>query len=140
MIILASYRAFEIQIMKKYGTILLAFLLGLFGALTFYLSTSVILDLFGVRESEGQYVLFVVWANWVSSVLYFTAVYGILKKRKWAFYVLLASIGILLVAEIGLQVHISNGGAYEQKTVFALLFRAALTAVFALAVYRVQRK
>lgn len=117
--------------MKRYAHILLAVLLGLFGAFTFYLSTSVIFDLFGVRESEGQYVLFVVWANWVCSVLFFAAVYGILKKKKWPVPLLILTVAILLLAEVGLQIHIYAGGAYERKTVFALLFRAGVSGLFA---------
>ncbi len=126
--------------MKKYAHFILAVLLGLFGVLTFYLSTSVILDLFGVRESEGQFVLFVVWANWVCSIIYFIAIYGLIKKKRWVVKWLLVAVGLLLLTEVGLQFHISAGGAYEQKTVYALLFRAGITALFAWAAYRLQRK
>ncbi len=121
----------EFLIMKRYAHVFVAIPLGLFAALTFYLSTSVILDLFGVRESEGQYVLFVVWANWICSLIYFAAIYGILKKKRWPVYLLVLTVVILLLAEVGLQIHIYTGGAYERKTVFALLFRAGVSGLFA---------
>lgn len=126
--------------MKKYARILLSIFLGAFAILTFYLSTSVILDLFHVRESEGQYVLFVVWANWVCSVIYFIAIYGLIKKKRWVVKWLLIAVGLLLLTEVGLQFHISAGGAYEQKTVFALLFRAAVTSLFAWAANALRKK
>lgn len=113
----------------------IAAILGLFALLTLFLSSSVIFDLFDIREKEGNYVLFVVWANFISSILYLLAVYGLLKARKWPVFVLLVSAIILIAAFIGLKVHISNGGIYETKTVNAMIFRTGLTLVFAAAAY-----
>ena len=67
--------------MKKAIPYFLATILGAFGLLTLLLSTSVIFDLFGVRAKEGNYVLFVVWANFISSILYLFAAYGFVKTR-----------------------------------------------------------
>ena len=114
---------------------ILAVALGLFASLTLFLSSSVILDLFDIREKEGNYVLFVVWSNFISSVLYLSAVYGLVKAKKWTTLVLLASVLILLAAFIGLNIYISNGGIYEIKTVNAMIFRIGLTFVFAIASY-----
>ncbi|MBK6754688.1 MAG: hypothetical protein IPG69_14160 [Flavobacteriales bacterium] len=58
----------------------LATVLLLFGALTLFLSTSVIFDLFGVRAREGNYVLVVVWANFIASVLYVLAAGGVIAQ------------------------------------------------------------
>jgi hypothetical protein len=44
-----------------------------FGALTLFLSTSVLLDLFGIRERESPYVPAVVVANLIASLLYLPA-------------------------------------------------------------------
>jgi len=114
---------------------ILAVALGLFALLTLFLSSSVILDLFDIREKEGNYVLFVVWSNFISSILYLLAVYGLVKAKKWTTLVLLASVLILLAAFIGLNIYISNGGIYEIKTVNAMIFRIGLTFVFAIASY-----
>ena len=67
--------------MKKAIPYFLATTLGAFGLLTLLLSTSVIFDLFGVRAKEGNYVLFVVWANFISSILYLFAAYGFVKSK-----------------------------------------------------------
>jgi len=39
----------------------------LFGGITLFLSASVLFDLFGMREKEGNYVQFVVLANFFAS-------------------------------------------------------------------------
>jgi hypothetical protein len=69
--------------MKKTLLYTLPILLTGFGLLTLFLSTSVIFDLFGIRAKEGNYVLFVVWSNFISSILYLLAAYGFIKSKKW---------------------------------------------------------
>jgi|TARA_R110000737_G_scaffold268624_2_gene276033 hypothetical protein len=121
--------------MKKRLPYISAVLLTGFGLLSLFLSTSVIFDLFGIRDKEGNYVLFVVWANFFSSILYLIAAFGFIKLKSWTYKVLLLSVLILVVAFLGLLLHINNGGIYETKTVGAMLFRTSITAVFALIAY-----
>lgn len=116
--------------MKKLIPKITAIVIIAFGLLTLFLSTSVIFDLFGIREKEGNYVLFVVWANFVSSILYLFSGFGLLKFKKWTTILLGSSFVILTVAYVGLQFHILSGGIYETKTNGAMLFRMALTLVF----------
>ncbi|MCF8258191.1 MAG: hypothetical protein K9J06_11590 [Flavobacteriales bacterium] len=106
-----------------------------FGLLTLFLSTSVILDLFGVREKEGNYVLFVVWANFISSLLYLISAYGLLISKEWTAKTLGVSAMILAVAFVGLQFYIQSGGIHEDKTIGALIFRISLTLGFTLFAY-----
>jgi len=114
---------------------LLIGVLTLFGLLTLFLSTSVILDLFGIRAMEGNYVLFVVVANFIASVLYLLSVYGLVTLKKWSILTLGISTVILLIAFIGLKLHINAGGLYETKTVGAMIFRTSLTVVFTVLAY-----
>lgn len=116
--------------MKKLPLYLVTALLTGFGLLTLFLSTSVIFDLFGIREKEGNYVLFVVWANFISSFFYLIAVYGLLTSKKWTYKFLGLSALILTVAFIDLLFHIQSNGIYETKTVGAMIFRIALTLAF----------
>lgn len=113
--------------MKIYLKYLLAFFLGAFGLLTLFLSASVIFDLFGIRAKEGDYVLFVVWANFVSSILYLFSAYGFVKAIRWTTILLGISFVVLLSAFIGLLIHIYSGGIYETKTIWAMLFRTTVT-------------
>lgn len=118
--------------MKKILPYLFATLLAGFGLLTLFLSTSVIFDLFGIRAKEGNYVLFVVWSNFISSILYIFAAYGFIINKRWTATLLVISTLILIAAFIVLKIHINSGGIYETKTVGAMIFRIAVTFVFAI--------
>ncbi|MBK9358255.1 MAG: hypothetical protein IPN08_12835 [Bacteroidales bacterium] len=117
--------------MKKTLLYIIAFVLTAFGLLTLFLSSSVIFDLFGIRAKEGNYVLFIVWSNFLSSILYLNAAYGFVKDKKWTIKTLGISVIVLMVAFIGLLIHINSGGIYETKTIGAMLFRMIVTIVFA---------
>jgi hypothetical protein len=108
-----------------------AILLTLFALITVFMSGSVIFDLFGIREKEGNYVLFIVIANFISGFIYLIAAYGLFFRRTWTTRLLVFATSILTISFVGLIWHISSGGIYEQQTVKAMLFRIAITAVFA---------
>lgn len=121
--------------MKKVIQYVLIAILFSFGLLTLFLSSSIIFDWFGIRANEGNYVLFVVWANFISSVIYLISSYGFLKLKKWTTYLLSISVIILIVAFIGLLFYINSGELYETKTVVAMAFRTTLTVFFAATSY-----
>jgi len=116
--------------MKKALLYIIATLLAAFGLLTLFLSSSVIFDLFGIRAKEGNYVLLVVWANFLSSIMYLIAAYGFMKNKNWTIKPLGISAVILFFAFIGLFIHVNSGGIYESKTIGAMLFRMTVTVVF----------
>lgn len=117
---------------KKIIITVSAIVLAVFALLTLFLSSSVIFDWFGIRVKEGNYVLFIVWANFMSSILYLIAVYGFLNKKKWTFRVLIAALIILILAFIALQFYIYYKGVYETKTIKAMIFRMLVTLGFSL--------
>lgn len=121
--------------MKKALPYLSAIILTGFGLLTLFLSTSVIFDLFDIRAKEGNYVLFVVWSNFISSILYLFAAYGFVTSKKWTIKLLGVSTLILIAALIGLIYYINSGGNYETKTIGAMIFRISLTLAFAIIAY-----
>ncbi len=112
-----------------------AIVLAAFGLITLFLSGSVIFDLFGVRAREGNYVLFVVVANFISSILYIIAAYGFLKTKKWTTLTLAVSAVVLIIAFIGLIFHINSGGIYESKTIGAMIFRIMVNLIFLILAY-----
>jgi hypothetical protein len=121
--------------LKKSFPYVLALLLAIFGLLTLFLSTSIIFDLFDIRIREGHYVLFVVVANFISSLLYLISAYGFFRKKKWTLSLLATSAAVLFIAYILLLVYIYVGGLYEEKTISAMIFRIVLTLGFAGASY-----
>jgi hypothetical protein len=116
--------------MKQVIQYIIAILLAAFGLLTLFMSSSVIFELFGIRAKEGNYVLLVVWANFLSSILYLVAAYGFMKDRNWTIKPLGISAIVLFFAFIGLFIHVNSGGIYESKTIGAMLFRMTVTIVF----------
>ena len=121
--------------MKKYLPYLFALPLFAFAALTFFLSTSVIFDLFNVRASQGNYVLFIVITNLLCSLVYFAAVYGFIKQKSWTTLLLGSALALLILVFAYFTIYINNGGVYEVKTYGAMMFRMAVTAVFTLLAY-----
>lgn len=117
---------------KKIINTVSAIILALFAMLTLFLSSAVIFDWFGIRAKEGNYVLFIVWANFICSMLYLFAVYGFLKSKKWTFWVLSVALGILIIAFIALLLYVNNGGIHEAKTINAMVFRMLVTLSFSL--------
>jgi hypothetical protein len=105
-------------------------ILFIFGLLTLFLSSSVIFDWFGIRAKEGNYVLFVVWANFISSILYLVAAVGLIRLKKWTTNLLGVSVAILVMAFLGLLMHVNSGGIYETKTIGAMIFRTFVTLAF----------
>ena len=125
--------------MKILKIVLLIFLT-LFGVATLFASSSVIFDWFGMREKEGNYVLFIVWTNLFCGILYIISAFAILKQKTWAKFPLIISLIILIFAYIGLFIHINNGGIYETKTVGAMAFRIGVTAIFLLTTIKISKK
>jgi hypothetical protein len=126
--------------MKKLLRYFLAIILTLFGLLTLFLSSSVIFDWFGIRAKEGNYVLFVVWANFISSILYLGAVIGLIQLKKWTTNLLGVSVAFLVMAFLGLLMHINNGGLHETKTIGAMIFRTLLTLIFTITSHYIIKK
>ena len=114
----------------KLTRVILGLVIIAFGALTLFLSTSVLLDLFGIRERESPYVPAVVVANLIASLLYLSAGAGLLLKRRWPVLLLASAVVVLLVGVLLLVQHITAGGAYRTATIGALTFRTMLTAAF----------
>jgi len=121
--------------MKKYISIVIALVLVAFGLLTLFLSTSLIFDLFDVRADQGNYVLFVVWANFFSSIIYLIAAFGFLAKKYWTTLLLGLTSFYLFATFIRFLIYVSSGGIHETKTMSALVFRIAVTLIFTILGY-----
>lgn len=119
------------DIKKAFRYLSIVFLSG-FGLLTLFLSSAVIFDLFEIRAKQGNYVLFIVWTNFICSFLYLFSAYGFLKVKSWTSVLLRIASVILIISFVLLKIHISKGGLYETKTYNAMIFRIIVTIVFTL--------
>lgn len=103
------------------------FLLSLIGVVSLLMTISIVFDLFGVREKEGNYVLFIVYANMICSLLYILSAFLNWKNPKLGRNILLFASLILIVAFVEFFIYIKKGGIYEQKTIYAMTFRTIFT-------------
>ena len=108
---------------------LLSIFLLVLGAVTLFMSSSVIFDWFGIRSREGNFVPAVVWANWTCGILYIASSVALMKRKIWTKGLLITALAILILASFYLSVHVSTGGLYETKTIGALAFRTVITAL-----------
>mgnify|MGYP006909075761 CR=1 FL=1 len=106
-----------------------------FATSTLFMSSSVLFDWFGIREREGNYVAFIVWTNFIAGFLYLIAAYGLLFAKKWALWVLVATLLLLVCALIILGLYINYGGDFELKNVGAMIFRIIVTIIFSVLGY-----
>ncbi|HXS56353.1 MAG TPA: hypothetical protein VN726_09525 [Hanamia sp.] len=123
---LANQNMNDTRILKITGVILAAF-----GFISLFLTGSILLDLFHMRAKEGNYIPFIVNTNFICSLIYLFAAYGFFVKNKFAPTSLFIAAIILVIAYVGLIIHINSGGKYETRTVTAMLFRIAITLLYA---------
>ena len=127
--------------MKRNIRYIAAFIITAFALLTLYLSSSLIFDLNGVRAEEGDYVLIVVWANFICSILYLFSAYGFVNAKKQTAKLLGIAMLVLIAAFILFGIHIYTGGIYMTKTIGAMIFRILVTVIFgAVAYYTINKE
>ncbi len=124
--------------MKIFGTkrppwMLLAGLIAIgFGLLTVRSGASVLFGTEEARRAAGSYLHSLVWFNLLAGFAYVWAGAGLLLQRRWA---ALLALGIVIATAIafgGFGVHVWSGGAYEMRTLWAMLVRLVLWSAIAL--------
>lgn len=111
-------------------TVLIAFAL-----VTIFMSSAVLFDWFNIRTKEGNYIPFLVKTNLTAGFLYLIVAYGFINSRRWAFWAMLSIALLLFYAFMLSYVHIHTGGLYENRTLFAMIFRILFTLLFAGLIY-----
>jgi glucan phosphoethanolaminetransferase (alkaline phosphatase superfamily) len=128
------------HVAMKYLKIIQTILLALIGAVSLFMTTSVVFDLFGIREKEGNYVPFIVYTNMACAFIYLIASYTNRKYAKLSFALLVIASLALIIAFISMKVYINNGGIHEAKTVKAMIFRTVFTILMAVIGYMAWKK
>ena len=95
-----------------------------FGALTVLTGGRALFGGLESRADFGKAVPFVLWFNFLAGFVYIVAGTGLLLRRRWAVYTSLfvAVSTILVFAAFG--VHVIGGGAFERRTIGALMIRS----------------
>lgn len=112
-------------ILKSSGIFML-----LLGLVSLFMTTSIIFDLFHIQQMEGNYVSFIVYANFICSIIYLISAYGFFKEKKSTTVCLFVASSILILAFIAFWIYIEKGGVYEIKTVKAMSVRTLITIAF----------
>jgi hypothetical protein len=96
----------------------------LFGILTVLSGGRALFGGEAARAAVGNAVAFVLWFNFVAGFIYVLAGIGLLLWRRWAAQ-LSAVIAIsTLVVFIAFGWHVATGGAFEMRTVGAMILRS----------------
>lgn len=99
------------------------------GGISVFMTTSIIFDWFDIRIKEGNFVWFIVFANFICGFIYLFASIMNWKNPKYSIMSLGMASVILIIAFIFLKIYINDGGIYEPKTVTAMLFRITFTII-----------
>ena len=121
--------------MKNYLPKIAAIIVAAFGALTFFLSTGLVFDLFDVRQGQENFVPFVAWSNLFVSVIYLVSAYGFFTLKPWTVKLLSVAVVLLIITFIAYNFYLNSGGVHLEKTFGALMFRTAVTLVFSVGAY-----
>lgn len=125
------------------GLVLLRLLAALgivFGVMTLISGGGVVFDIGEARASAGHYVGFVVLFNFLAGFAYLLAGAGLWARRRWAAWLGagIALATLLVFAAFGF--HVLVGGAFEMRTVGAMVLRFSVWAVIALVGFRLLPK
>ena len=121
---------------KKFGLWLAAGVAILFGVLTVFSGGQALFGGEAARAAVGNAVPFVLWFNFFAGFAYVIAGIGLLLRRNWA---VALSAGILvatLAVFAAFGIHVLQGGAYETRTVGAMILRSAVWFLIAIAAWR----
>jgi len=121
--------------MKKLIKYIPTTVIAIFGFLTLFLTTTIILDLVGMREKNIGYTPFVIWVNFFCAWAYLVAAYGFLKSKEWTAKLLAVAMFVLIITYFAFTSYVNEGGTHKEDTFGALLFRLGVTTVFALIAY-----
>jgi hypothetical protein len=87
------------------------------------------------RDAAGNYVLYVLWFNFLMGFLYIVAGVGLWLQKRWAAWlsIFIATTTILVFAIFG--VNILLGELFEQRTVGAMILRSGVWVVISIFSY-----
>jgi hypothetical protein len=104
----------------------------IFGLLTIKEGGAVLFGDEAARTAAGNYVLFVLWFNFVAGFAYVVAGVWLWLQQRWAVWLAVAITAATALTFAAFGVHIYSGEAYEQRTVIAMSLRTLIWVVIAI--------
>jgi len=111
-----------------------------FGMLTLKEGGTVLFGDEAARTAAGNYVPFVLWFNFISGFAYVIAGVGLWLQQRWAVWLAAGIVVAIVLVFAAFGMHISSGGAYEQRTVIAMSMRTMVWLVIAALAARTLRR
>jgi hypothetical protein len=92
------------------------------------------------RIAAGNYVPLLLWFNFLSGFVYIAAGIGLWLQKHWAIWLTIGLLAAIAIAFAAFGIHISSGGAFEQRTVIAMSARLLIWTVIAALAARTFRR
>ena len=121
---------------RKTGLLIAAIVALVFGALTVFSGGRALFGGADARAAVGDAVPFVLWFNFLAGFAYVVAGIGLLLRHPpaaWLSLGILVATGLVFLA---FGVHVLRGGAYEIRTVGAMILRIAFWAAISVVAIR----
>jgi hypothetical protein len=109
----------------------------LFGILTVASGGRALFGGEAARAAVGNAVAFVLWFNFLCGFAYVLAGIGLFLWRRWAALLSAAIAFATVLVFAALAWHIASGGAFEMRTVVAMVLRSGIWIAIAIAACRV---
>ena len=116
--------------LKIIGTIALAF-----GLLTLKSGGEVLFIDGAGRAAAGNYVPFVLWSNFLLGFLYIVAGIGLWLQKRWAVWLAITIAVATLAVFAAFGWYINTGGAFEPRTLKAMILRSGVWSVISIIAY-----
>lgn len=100
-----------------------------FGLLTVMEGGTVLFGGEAARRAAGNYVPFVLWFNFLAGFVYVIAGAGLWAHRRWAVWLAFSLVVGTVAVFAAFGISILLGGAFEMRTVAAMILRSAVWAV-----------
>ena len=97
-----------------------------FGALTIFSGAQALFGSPAARAAVGNAVPFVLWFNFLSGFVYMLAGIGVALRKPWGGTLATALAFAIVVVFALFGWHVFRGGAFEVRTVGAMILRAAV--------------
>ncbi len=97
-----------------------------FGLLTLKEGGTVLFGNEEARTAAGHYVPFVLWFNFCAGFAYLFAGAGLWRRRRWAARLAIAIALATVLVFAAFLFHVGSGGAWEQRTLIAMILRSGV--------------
>ncbi|MCV2893241.1 hypothetical protein [Lentibacter sp. XHP0401] len=110
-----------------------------FGLLTVFSGGRALFGGAEARAAVGDAVPFVLWFNFLAGFAYIVAAVGLWRRLPWARGLAIGIAGATFLVLLAFGVHVLLGGAYEMRTMGAMLLRTGVWAAIAYVAQRAMR-